>query len=146
MLGAGAVAIVLWLTTFGGDSSSDTDLFDLGLADFIGGQSWIFIIVAVAFLAMVWWLDEHGYQAVGTSLVVAALLSAALAVLKVVQDLGSSGGALLLTFAGVVVAVVGDHGQRRATHGSVSRSQQSARLRSSPPCSSRAAPRNRQRR
>ena len=64
---------------------------------------------------MVWWLDEHGYQAVGTSLVVAALLSAALAVLKVVQDLGSTGGALLLTFAGVVVAVVGDHGQRRAT-------------------------------
>ena len=115
MLGTGAVAIVLWLTTFGGDSSSDSDLFDLGLADFIGGQTWIYVIVGIAFLAMVWWLDEHGHHGVGTSLVVAALLSAALAVLKVVQDLGSTGGALLLTFAGVVVAVVGDHGQRRAT-------------------------------
>jgi hypothetical protein len=106
---------VLWLTTFGGDSSSDTDLFDLGPADFIGGQSWVYVIVAIAFLAMVWWLDEHGYRGVGTSLVVAAILSAALAVLKVVQNLGSTGGALLLTLAGLAVAVVGDHGQRRAT-------------------------------
>jgi len=114
MLGAGAVAIVLALTTIG-DSSSSTDLFDLGLADFIGGKAWIFVAVGIAFLAMVWWLDEHGYHGVGTSLVVAALLAAALAVLKVVQNLGSTGGALLLTLAGIAVAVVGDHGQRRAS-------------------------------
>jgi hypothetical protein len=115
MLGAGAVAIVLWLTTFGGDSSSDTDLFDFGVDDFIGGKAFIYVLVGIAFLAMVWWLDEHGYRGVGTSLVVAALLAAALAVLKVVQNLGSTGSALLLTIAGLAVAVVGDHGQRRAT-------------------------------
>ena len=115
MLGTGAVAIVIWLTTFGGDSSSNTELFDFGLDDFIGGKAWIYVLVGIAFLAMVWWLDEHGYRGVGTSLVVAALLAAALAVLKVVQNLGSTGSALLLTIAGLAVAVVGDHGQRRAT-------------------------------
>ncbi|MEP7203567.1 MAG: DUF2510 domain-containing protein [Ilumatobacteraceae bacterium] len=115
MLGAGAIAIVLALTTVGGNSSSSTDLFDLGPADFIGGQTWIFVIVGIAFLAMVWWLDDNDFRGVGTSLVVAALLATALAVLKVVQNLGSTGGALLLAVAGLAVAVVGDHGQRRAS-------------------------------
>lgn len=114
MLGAGAVALVLALTTVG-DTSTNTELFDLGPADIIGGQTWLFVLVGIAFLGVIWWLDAHGYNGVGTSLVAAAILATALAVLKVVQNLGSTGGALLLTVGGLVVAIVGDHGQRRAS-------------------------------
>jgi Protein of unknown function (DUF2510) len=114
MLGAGAVAFVLALTTVS-EPSTDTELFDLGAADVIGGQSWLFVLAGIAFLAMVWWLDARGYQGVGTSLVAAAILATALAVVKVVQDLGSTGAALLLVVAGLAVSAVGDHGQRRAS-------------------------------
>jgi hypothetical protein len=114
LLGAGAVALVLALTTVGSDSSGG-DLFNFGLADLIGGKSWLFVLVAVGLLGLVWWLDAQGYVGVGTSLVVAAILATSLAVLKVVENVGSTGAAVLLAVAGLVVAVVGDHGQRRAS-------------------------------
>ena len=81
----------------------------------IGGKSWMFVIAAVALLALVWWLDSQGYHGVGTSLVVAAVLSTVFAVLKVIENLSSTSSALLLAVAGLAVAVVGDHGQRRAS-------------------------------
>ena len=115
MLGAGAVALVAALTAVGGDTAGSGELFDFAAADFIGGMAWLFIAAAVVLLAMVWWLDAHGYRGVGTSLVVAALLASALAVVKVVEDLGSTGAALLLALAGLAVAAVGDHGDRRAS-------------------------------
>jgi hypothetical protein len=115
LLGAGAVALVFALTTFSHNTSSDTQLFDLGVADFIGGKSWLFVIAAVVLLGKVWWLDAHGYYGVGTSLVIAALIATALAVLKVVESLGSTGAALLIALTGLAVAIVGDHGQRRAS-------------------------------
>ena len=114
LLGAGAVALVLALTTVGNDSGG-SDLFNFGLADLIGGRSWLFVLVGVALLAVVWWLDAQGYHGIGTSLVVAAILATALAVFKVVENVGSTGTAVLLAVAGLAVAVVGDHGQRRAT-------------------------------
>ena len=115
LLGAGAVALVFSLTTFSNNSASDTQLFDLGVADFIGGKSWLFVIAAIVLLGKVWWLDAHGYHGVGTSLVIAALIATALAVLKVVETLGSTGAALLIALTGLAVAIVGDHGQRRAS-------------------------------
>jgi hypothetical protein len=115
LLGAGAVALVFALTTFDNNASSDSQLFDLGAADFIGGKSWLFVIAAVVLLGMVWWLDAHSYYGVGTSLVIAALIATALAVLKVVETLGSTGAAFLIALTGLAVAIVGDHGQRRAS-------------------------------
>lgn len=115
LLGAGAVALVLALTTFSNSTARDTQLFNLGVADFIGGKSWLFVIAAAVLLGQVWWLDAHGYYGIGTSLIVAALLATALAVLKVVESLGSIGAALLIAFTGLAVAIVGDHGQRRAS-------------------------------
>ena len=115
LLGAGAVAAVFALTTTGSPTTSDDSIFSFGPADVIGGSSWLFVLAAIAFLGMVWWLDAAGFHGVGTSLVVAALLASALAVVKVVENLTSTSGALLLTVAGVAVALVGDHGQRRAT-------------------------------
>jgi hypothetical protein len=115
LLGAGAVAIVLALTTVGSNNTSSNPFFDFAPADVVGGQTWLFVLAALALLGVVWWLDGSGYHGVGTSLVVAALLAAALAVLKVVENLTSSGGAFLLAIAGLVVAFVGDHGQRRAS-------------------------------
>jgi hypothetical protein len=115
LLGEAAVSVVLALSTVSSDSQDSTTLFDLGPANVIGGKSWMFVIAAVALLALVWWLDAQGYHGVGTSLVVAAVLSTAFAVLKVVENLSSTSSALLLTVAGLAVAVVGDHGQRRAS-------------------------------
>jgi uncharacterized protein DUF2510 len=114
MLGAGAITAVLALTAIG-DPSSDTELFDFGTPDVVGGQAWLFVLVGIALLAMIWWLDARGYHAVGTSLVAAAIVSTALAVFKVVQDLGSTGAALMIAVAGLAVSAVGDHGQRRAS-------------------------------
>jgi hypothetical protein len=64
---------------------------------------------------MVWWLDAHGYYGIGTSLIIAALIATALAVLKVVESLGSTSAAVLIALTGLAVALVGDHGQRRAS-------------------------------
>ena len=116
LLGEGAVAFVLALSTTSSDTSSiNTGVFNFGPANVIGGKSWMFVIAAMALLALVWWLDAQGYHGVGTNLVVAAILSTAFAVLKVVEDLTSTSGALMLAVAGLAVAVVGDHGQRRAS-------------------------------
>ena len=116
LLGEGAVSLVLALTTFDNTSTTvNTGLFNFGPTNVIGGKSWMFVIAAVALLALVWWLDAQGYHGVGTSLVVAAVLSTAFAVLKVVENLSSTSSALLLAVAGLAVAVVGDHGQRRAS-------------------------------
>ena len=115
MLGLGAVAVVLAIITVGESTTSDVELFDFGPADVIGGYAWLFAFAAVAFLAMVWWLDSRGYHGVGTSLVAGTILATSLAVVKVVQDLGSTGAALLLVVVGLAVAAVGDHGQRRAS-------------------------------
>jgi len=35
-----------------------------GVADFIGGKSWLFVLAAVVLLGMVWWLDAHGYYGI----------------------------------------------------------------------------------
>lgn len=116
LLGEGAVSLVLALTTVDStETTVNTGLFDFGRTNVIGGKSWMFVIAAVALLALVWWLDAQGYHGVGTSLVVAAVLSTAFAVLKVVENLSSTSSALLLAVAGLAVAVVGDHGQRRAS-------------------------------
>ena len=116
LLGEGAVSLVLALTTVDStETTVNTGLFNFGPTNVIGGKSWMFVIAAVALLALVWWLDAQGYHGVGTSLVVAAVLSTAFAVLKVVENLSSTSSALLLAVAGLAVAVVGDHGQRRAS-------------------------------
>ncbi len=116
LLGEGAVSFVLALTTLDStETTVNTGLFNFGPTNVIGGKSWMFVIAAVALLALVWWLDAQGYHGVGTSLVVAAVLSTAFAVLKVVENLSSTSSALLLAVAGLAVAVVGDHGQRRAS-------------------------------
>ena len=115
LLGAGAVALVFALTTVTNNTSGNTQLFGLGVADFIGGKSWLFVIAAVVLLGMVWWLDAHGYYGIATSLIVAALVATSLAVLKVVESLGSTGAAVLVALTGLAVAIVGDHGQRRAS-------------------------------
>jgi hypothetical protein len=115
LLGIGAISVVLALASTSNDTSASTDVFDLGAADVIGGSSWLFVLAAIVFLAMVWFLDAEGYHGVGTSLIVAAILATAFAVLKVVVNLGSTGAALILALTGLAVAIVGDHGQRRAT-------------------------------
>ncbi|MEO8265824.1 MAG: DUF2510 domain-containing protein [Ilumatobacteraceae bacterium] len=116
LLGEGAASFVLALSTFDStDTTVNTGLFNFGPTNVVGGKSWMFVIAAVLLLALVWWLDAQGYHGVGTSLVVAAVLSTAFAVLKVVENLSSTSSALLLAVAGLAVAVVGDHGQRRAS-------------------------------
>jgi hypothetical protein len=114
MLGTGAVALVLSLATVGDDSAS-TGPFNFNAASVVRRQAWLFVVVAIVLLGAVWWLDRHGFRGTGTSLVVAALLASALASVKVIENLGSTGSTLLLAIAGVAVAVVGDHGERRAT-------------------------------
>ena len=62
-----------------------------------------------------WWLDRAGYFSVGTSLVVAALVSAFVGVAEATSNLDDATAAALIVAVGLLVCFVGSHGDRRAT-------------------------------
>jgi hypothetical protein len=115
MLGAGAVAVVFALATIGDATVAGSGPFDFRAADISRGNWLVFVLAALMFLGMVWWLDEHGVYGVGTSLVIAAIVATTFGIIKVVEDLGSTPATVSLAIAGLAAALVGGRGQREAT-------------------------------
>jgi hypothetical protein len=64
---------------------------------------------------LVYLLDRAGFHGVGTSLIVAALIAAVVGAGSTVSKLDDPGGTLLIVLVGLVVSIVGSHGERRAT-------------------------------
>jgi hypothetical protein len=113
-LGAGALSLVAALGQ--ATSSSGSRLSnDVGAGRYVGGQGAVFLIAAIALLALVFLLDRKGYRGTATALIIPALISTAVGIGDVVSKSGQTGGSLLVILAGVVLALVGGYGERRAT-------------------------------
>ncbi|MEO7398282.1 MAG: DUF2510 domain-containing protein [Ilumatobacteraceae bacterium] len=116
MLGIGALLMVFSLgAATGSDDGTNEILADVPFIDVVGGKEAVFLVAAAALLGLVWLLDRAGYRGVGTSLVVAALVSAFVGVAQASSNIGSVGTAVLIFAVGIVVCLVGSHGDRRAT-------------------------------
>ena len=85
----------------------------------VGDQEVVFLLAAAVLLGLVWWLDRAGYRGVGTSLVVAALVSAFVGVAQATGNLDDAGLAVLITIVGLIVCVVGSHGDGVRPRGGV---------------------------
>ena len=88
---------------------------ELPFRDVVGDQEVVFLLAAALLLGLVWWLDHAGYFGVGTSLVVAGLISAFVGVGQATSNLDDAGAAILIIAVGLFVCFVGSHGDRRAT-------------------------------
>lgn len=113
------IATLLWISALAEvTSSSGSDEGVLGEVPYggvVGDQELVFLLAAAVLLGLVWWLDRAGYRGVGTSLVVAALVSAFVGVAQATGNLDDVGAAILITVVGLIVCIVGSHGDRRAT-------------------------------
>jgi hypothetical protein len=113
-LGVGALSIVAALGQ--ATSSSGSRLGnDIGAGRYVGGQGAVFLVAAIALLGLVFVLDRKGYHGTATALIIPALISTGVGITDVVSKTGQTGGALLVILAGVVLALVGGYGERRAT-------------------------------
>jgi hypothetical protein len=116
MLGLGTLQLVAALgEATSSNSPSDGILSDLPFDANVGDQGAVLLLAAAALLGLVWWLDRAGYRGVGTGLVVPALASAFVGAAEVADGIDNAGGALLVLAVGLVVCVIGSHGDRRAT-------------------------------
>jgi hypothetical protein len=117
MLGIGALLMVAAFgsATASSGAGSTGVLGDVPFSDAVGDQQVVFLLAAAVLFALVWWLDRAGYFGVGTSLVVAALVSAFVGVGEATSNLGDTGATILIVAVGLLVCFVGSHGDRRAT-------------------------------
>jgi hypothetical protein len=117
LLGIGALLMVAALgsATASNGAGDGGVLGDVPFSDAVGDQQIVFLLAAAVLFTLVWWLDRAGYFGVGTSLVVAALISALVGVAEASSNLGDTGAAFLIFAVGLLVCFVGSHGDRRAT-------------------------------
>jgi hypothetical protein len=116
-----ALGLLGLLEAFGSISSNDPSSDGLSSGTFqrvtntIGTQGVIYLIGAALFLGVAWTLDRRAYHGTATALCGAGLFAALLGTGLFVSRLNSDSGPVLVTLVGVVVCIVGAHGQRRAT-------------------------------
>ncbi|MCU1502130.1 MAG: hypothetical protein JWM12_1484 [Ilumatobacteraceae bacterium] len=114
MLGLGALSLVFALGS-AASGSGEQSVGSLGVGSVGNYQGSVFLVAAAALLGLVYALDRAGFRGVGTSLVVAALVAAVVGAASTVSKLDDTGGTLLIVLVGLVVCIVGSHGERRAT-------------------------------
>jgi MFS family permease len=115
-LGLGVLAVVVSI----GQALSDNTTTFIGDVRFtngvVGDQGAVFLLLAIVLLGGVFFLDRRGYHGVATALVIPALISTAIGVGDTLSRIDNeTGGAILVIVAGVVIALVGGYGERRAT-------------------------------
>lgn len=115
ILALGALFVVAAVGRATASNGRETGLVPSGTSDVIGNQGIVFLLLGMVLLLGVYLLDGAGYEGVGTSLVISALISTWVGVALTVPKLDDAPGSLLVVAAGVVVGFVGTHGARRAT-------------------------------
>jgi len=144
LLGLGALALVAAFGTLSANDKADTakcdqylnegdfDRFDaecqnyyddvggsgflpVDVTDNLGTQGIVYLIGAGTFLGLTWWLDRRGYRGTATGLCAAGLTSAFVGTVLLANEFGDTTGPLLVVVVGLVICIVGSHGERRAT-------------------------------
>lgn len=95
------------------DSSSG--FLPLGLTENLGTQGVVYLVGAGTFLGLTWLLDRRGYRGAATGLCAAGLASALVGTVLLANEFGDTTGPLLTLVVGLLICIVGSHGERRAT-------------------------------
>ena len=97
------------------EDSSSSGFLPLGLTDNLGTQGVVYLVGAGTFLGLTWLLDRRGYRGAATGLCAAGLASALVGTVLLANEFGDTTGPLLTLVVGLLICIVGSHGERRAT-------------------------------
>ena len=75
----------------------------------------MYLVGAGSILGLTWWLDRRGYRGTATGLCAAGLTAALIGTVLLGNEFGDTSGPLLVLVVGIVICIVGTHGERRAT-------------------------------
>ena len=81
----------------------------------MGTQGIVYLVGAGTFLGLTWWLDRRRYRGAATGLCAAGLGSALVGTVLLANEFGDTTGPLLILVVGLLICIVGTHGERRAT-------------------------------
>lgn len=97
------------------DLAGDIGFLPLGLTENLGTQGIVYLVGAGTFLGLTWRLDRRGYCGTATGLCAAGLISALVGTVLLGNEFGGTTGPLLVIVVGLIICLVGTHGERRAT-------------------------------
>lgn len=97
------------------DDAYDTGFIPVGLPENLGTQGIIYLAGAGTLLGLTWWLDRRGYLGAATGLCAAGLISSVVGTVLLANEFGDTTGPLLVLVVGLLICIVGTHGERRAT-------------------------------
>jgi hypothetical protein len=97
------------------DDVGGSGFLPVDITDELGTQGIIYLVGAGTFLGLTWLLDRRGYRGTATGFCAAGLTSALLGTVLLANEFGDTTGPLLVLVVGLVICVVGTHGERRAT-------------------------------
>ena len=97
------------------DDAFSSGFLPLGLTENLGTQGIIYLGGAGMFLGLTWWLDRRGYRGTATGLCAAGLASAVVGTGLLANEFGDTSGPILVLIVGLIICIVGTHGERRAT-------------------------------
>ncbi|MEX1105757.1 MAG: hypothetical protein WEB78_06125 [Ilumatobacteraceae bacterium] len=116
MLGLASVALPIWLgIVISGDGDGESSLFLGPVSEGLGASGTVYLVCGALLLAGVWLLDRQGFHGAATGLVAAGLATTTIGVALVADQAGEVGGPALVSIVGVLVTVIGAHGDRRAS-------------------------------
>ncbi|MBI4883999.1 MAG: DUF2510 domain-containing protein [Actinobacteria bacterium] len=143
LLGLGALALVgafgSLTSTDGGDlercdqylEDGDFDSFDAQCQDVYadpatvflpgpftdnaGDQGAVYLFGGALYLGLTWWLDRRGHRGTGTAIGAAGLVSALIGTSMLASKFDDTWAPILVLSVGLLISVVGSHGERRAT-------------------------------
>lgn len=97
------------------DDVGGSGFLPVDVTDNLGTQGIVYLVGAGTCLGLTWWLDRRGYRGTATGLCAAGLTSALVGTVLLANEFGDTTGPLLILVVGLLICVVGTHGERRAT-------------------------------
>ena len=86
-----------------------------GISDNVGNEGTVYLVGGALYLGLTWWLDRRGHRGTGTAFAAAGVVSTLVGVGMLADNFGETWAPLFVLAVGLVVALVGAHGARRAT-------------------------------
>jgi hypothetical protein len=80
-----------------------------------GDEGTIYLVGGALYLGLTWWLDRRGLRGTGTAFSAAGLVSTIVGTGMLAGEFGDNWAPIFVLIVGLVVCLVGSHGERRAT-------------------------------
>ncbi len=113
LLGLGALSLVFAMGALTDDRSKG--FVPSGFTSSVGTAGAVYLFGAAVLLGLTWWLDSRTYHGTATALAAAGLASALVGTVLLANEFGSDTGPILVLVVGLLICIVGTHGNRRAT-------------------------------